>query len=89
MKKLNENEIDFAVVDGLKDQTRGDPALIPGRDGGGLRPLLRPHGSVTVKELAGYRLLLREKGSGTGSALTPCSSPTDAAPGRWWTASAI
>lgn len=64
-EKLNENEIDFAVVDGLKDQTRRViQPLFRGEMAAVCTPSYGPHGPVTVKELAGYRLLLREKGSG-------------------------
>jgi len=64
-KKLDDNEIDFAVADSLKDTAkrvivplyRGEMAAVCAPDYG-------PSGETTVQELAGYRLLLREKGSG-------------------------
>lgn len=53
------------MVDGLKDQTRRViQPLFRGEMAAVCAPSYGPHGSVTVKELAGYRLLLREKGSG-------------------------
>ena len=59
-EKLNENEIDFAVVDGLKDQTRRViQPLFRGEMAAVCAPSYGPHGPVS-----GYRLLLREKGSG-------------------------
>ena len=55
----------MAVVDGLKDQTRRViQPLFRGEMAAVCAPSYGPHGPVTVKELAGYRLLLREKGSG-------------------------
>lgn len=64
-QKLNENEIDFAVVDGLKERDRR--VIVPlyqGEMAAVCAPFSGPEGSVTVRELAEYELLLREKGSG-------------------------
>lgn len=65
-QKLNNNEIDFAVVDSLKDKAkrgivpfyRGEMVIVCGPEGG-------PSGGLTVRALAECRLLLREKGSGS------------------------
>lgn len=64
-KRLNENEIDFAVVDSLKDKSRR--VIIPlyqEEMTAVCAPSYGPDGSVTIRELAEYELLLREKGSG-------------------------
>lgn len=63
---LLRNELDFAVIDNVK----GLEALrtVPlGREEMAVvcRPDHRPGNSITLEELAGERLLLREKGSGT------------------------
>ena len=63
---LLRNQLDFAVIDNV----RGLEALhtIPlGREpmSAVCRPDYRPDGPITLEQLAGERLLLREKGSGT------------------------
>lgn len=65
-QKLDDNEIDLAVVDSLMDTERrvilplhrGEMAAVCG-------PGYGPDGSAAVRELLEYRLLLREKGSGS------------------------
>lgn len=65
-QKLNDNEIDLAVVDSLSDQERR--VVIPlyqGEMAAVCAPDYGPDESITVRELAEYRLLLREQGSGS------------------------
>lgn len=65
-RRLNENEIDFAVVDSLGDEGRQNVIpLYRGEMAAVCAPSYGPEGSVTVRELAEYELLLREKGSGS------------------------
>lgn len=64
-QKLNDNEIDFAVVDSLKDRERRE--IIPlcrGEMAAVCAPSYWEGDRLTVKELTEHRLLLREKGSG-------------------------
>lgn len=64
-QRLNENEIDFAIVDSLKDKSRRVIAPLYREEMAAVcAPSYGPDGSVTVRELAEYELLLREKGSG-------------------------
>lgn len=65
-RKLNNNEIDFAIVDSLTNKAkwrtmpfyRGEMAAV-------CAPGYGPEGAVSVRLLAEYKLLLREKGSGS------------------------